>query len=107
MYKVRTSLDDKEKAKLLANALVSTHAAVSVHIKKVDSTYAWDGRIDNMTEYEVEAFCSVPNNAKLIIDDYHHYALPEFIYVEMKCSKEIEDWCNNWCKQFKKPKIIS
>lgn len=102
VYKVRTSVDDKEKAELIAKALVNTHAAVTCHIQEVTSIYAWEKRVDTLIEYEINAICTNLENAKKVIDAYHHYALPEFIYEEVKCSKEIKDWCMNWCKDFKK-----
>ena len=40
IYKVRTSVDNKEKAELITKAMISTHAAISVHITEVSSIYA-------------------------------------------------------------------
>lgn len=98
MYIVRTSIDNKDAARLMAQALITTRSAVSVHITEVESIHYWDNRMDNMTEYEVNALCEDLIKTKEIIEQYHTYELPEFIYYEIKSSKEIEKWCKDWCK---------
>lgn len=98
MYMVRTSVEDKERALFISKALVNSHAAVSVHINEVISTFEWKGSIDIMNEYEMTILCTDPEKVKKIISTYHTYELPEFIYVKLESSKEINKWCNDWCK---------
>ena len=69
--------------------MINTHAAISVHITEVSSIYAQDNSIYDLIEYEINALTTIPTNVKYIIDTYSHYALPEFIYEEINCSKEI------------------
>ena len=99
MYKVRTSVDNKKTAQMLSSALVESHAAVSVHIRKVESLYAWKGKIENIIEYEVEALCINPSDAYTIIVERHPYELPEFIVTDIGASDGIEDWCKDWCRK--------
>lgn len=101
VYEVRTSFDNRESAELFAKAVVETHAAVSVHIKEVESIHYWDGRINNMTEYEIWCLTSNVKAIKMMIGLYHNYKMPEVIYHESKCSKEIEDWITGWCKDYR------
>ena len=42
MYRVRTSIDDKSQAKIIAKELVINHAAASVHIREINSVYTWN-----------------------------------------------------------------
>lgn len=97
MYRVRTSVEDQERALFLSKALVESHASVSVHIREVTSTFQWEGSIDTMTEYELDIICTEPEKVKHIIDTYHTYKLPEFIYWPIESSKEIGKWCSDWC----------
>ena len=43
MYKVRTSVDSKEKAKEIATKLINHKVAVSVHIREANSMHQWEG----------------------------------------------------------------
>lgn len=98
MYIVRTSVDNIDSARLISEALILTHTAVSVHISQVESMHAWDGRLCDIQEFELSIICNDLNKTKEIIMDYHNYQLPEFIYHEVKSSTEIKNWCDDWCK---------
>lgn len=98
LYMVRTSVEDQERALFISKALVNSHAAVSVHITEVISTFEWEGSVDTMNEYEMTILCTDLEKVKKIISTYHTYKLPEFIYVQLESSKEINKWCNDWCK---------
>ncbi len=96
MYLIRTTTDKLDKARALAKVLVISHSAVSVHIRKCKSVYAWESEIKEVEEYEVEAVCSSLNTIKTI-EQHHSYDLPEIIVTKTDASKGIEDWCNKWC----------
>ncbi len=96
MYKVRTSIDSHIGARNLAKQLVESHAAVSVHIRQIESIYAWDGKIEDGTEYEVEALCSDPADVEDVIRIQHPYILPEVIFTKLVCTDELEYWCDSW-----------
>ena len=99
MYRARTTVENEEQAHFIAKALVESHAAVSVHINEITSTFYWEGAVDTMTEYELDILCIETNKVKKIIDNYHTYKLPEFIYWPIESSKEINTWCNDWCNR--------
>lgn len=101
MYKVRTSTDSKEKAKELANQLVNCKAAVSVHIREVNSVYQWKSKVYDEIEWEVEALVSNPEDAGEVVNKYHSYELPELIIVKSESSKGTEKWCEDWCSMAK------
>ena len=98
MYKVRTSIDSKEKAKEIATKLINHKVAVSVHIREVNSMYQWKGGVYDEIEWEVEALTSNPEEAGKVIDEYHSYELPELIIIKVEASEGIEKWCNDWCQ---------
>lgn len=101
MYRVRTSVDDKEIATDIAKKLVKSHAAVSVHIRKVNSIYAWENVIHNTNEYEVEALCDNPESVCKLIAWEHPYELPEILITDCEASEGIKKWCSDWCTEKK------
>lgn len=101
MYKIRTSIDDKIQANNIAHKLVAEHGAVSVHIREVNSVYQWQGQIEDIIEYEIEALVSNPQDANEIISKYHTYKLPEFIITDIVGTNDIENWCDDWCSKHK------
>ena len=106
IYWARTSVEDQEKALFISKALVESHAAVSVHIVEAITTFAWEGSVDAMNEFEITIICSDPAKVKRIIDNYHTYKLPEFIYIELNSSEEINKWCTDWCSKLPKTKKL-
>ena len=98
MYKVRTSVDSKEKAKEIAAKLINCKVAVSVHIREANFMYQWEGNLYDEIEWEVEALLSNPEEAGKVIDENHSYKLPEFIITRVDASEGIEKWCNDWCQ---------
>lgn len=99
MYKIRTTIDDKTTAQTLGRNLVESHVAVSVHIREIESIYAWEDRVHNITEYEIEALCSNTTDAYDLIQKQHPYKLPEFFSEDISCPDTIEKWCSDWCNK--------
>jgi periplasmic divalent cation tolerance protein len=52
---VRTTVGTRPQAEALARRLVEDRLAACVHVSEVASTYRWDGRVRQETEYLVEA----------------------------------------------------
>ena len=52
-----------------------------------------------MTEYEVDMICMDLQKVKQIIDNYHTYKLPEFLYWQIDASPKIKEWCKDWCEK--------
>ena len=97
MYRVRTSINDKSQAKIIAKELVINHAAASVHIREINSIYTWNNKIEDITEYEVEVLCSNVEICITLIKNYHTYQCPEILYEQIDCSKDLGQWCDQWC----------
>lgn len=98
MYKVRTSIDDERKAKVIAHEIVESHAAVSVHIKQIDTTYAWEGEVVDDVEWEIECLTSCPSQIERLVNGMHPYDLAEMIIEPLVVPDAIRDWCLEWCK---------
>lgn len=98
MYLIRTAINDKEKAKEIAKNIVSEKAGVSVHIKKIDSIYAWEGDMCEEEEYELSILCQYPGSVFNVVDKYHTYDLPEFIAVETYGTARMEQWVDDYCE---------
>ena len=102
MYIIRTSTNEKQKAKDLALILVQKKVAVSVHIREINSIYEWNNEIHDKIEWEVEAIVREYDDAYKVLKEYHDYELPEFIVTNVQSSKGIELWCYDWCNPLNK-----
>lgn len=98
IYRTRTSIDEEWRAKMLASELVESKAAVSVHIRKVDTVYAWEGEVYKDIEWEVEAITSCPSQVANLVKGMHPYDLPEMIIDKLNAPDKIEEWCIGWCE---------
>ena len=98
MYRVRTSIDSENKAAIIANEVVSSGAAVSVHIREIRSIYAWEEKVFDEKEWEMESITSCPDEVERVIKGMHPYDCPEFIVDKIAVSEEIEKWITSWCK---------
>ena len=97
LYRVRTSINESERATKLARMLVEARASVSVHIRPCASVYQWKGEIKEEKEYELDIITSRPNEVERIIKGAHPYEVPEIVKQEFKASLDIQDWCIDWC----------
>jgi periplasmic divalent cation tolerance protein len=75
---VVTTVGSKREARARAHALVDARLAACAQISRIDSVYAWKGKIENSKEYRVllktvEARYSSVERA---IRDMHSYELP-------------------------------
>lgn len=75
---VVTTVGSKREARRLALAMVEAHLAACAQIEKIDSVYAWKGRIERGKEYRVllktteERYAAIEN----AIRNLHSYELP-------------------------------
>jgi periplasmic divalent cation tolerance protein len=75
---VVTTVGSKKEARTIALALVEAKLAACAQIEKIDSVYAWRGKIEHGKEYRVllkttaERYDAVEN----AIRDLHSYELP-------------------------------
>jgi periplasmic divalent cation tolerance protein len=79
-----TTVADAESAKRLAHALVSEGLAACVNRVAVDSTYRWQGKIEN----DGEILCVIKSTNDLLdrlrerVLALHSYDVPEFVVLE-------------------------
>lgn len=92
---VVTTVGDKKEARRLAFALVEGKLAACAQIEKIDSVYAWRGKIEDGKEYRVlfkttqERYAAV----EAAIRDLHSYELPAIHAVKFAhVSKAYGDW---------------
>lgn len=95
---VVTTVGDKKEARRMAQALVEGGLAACAHIEKIDSVYAWKGKIEHGKEYRVlfktvEARYDAVEHAIL---ERHSYELPAihafpFAHISMPYAAWIEE----------------
>lgn len=92
---VVTTVGSKKEARRLAHALVDARLAACAQISKIDSVYAWKGKIESGKEYRVllktvEAHYAAVERA---IRDTHSYELPAIhAFAFEHVSKAYGDW---------------
>ena len=75
---VVTSIDSLEGARAIASALVDRKLAACVQISPIESVYAWQGAVQNETEYRVLAKTVAERYpaVEAAIRELHSYELP-------------------------------
>jgi periplasmic divalent cation tolerance protein len=75
---VFTTIDSLEDARAIASALVERKLAACVQVSTIESVYAWQGAVQNDTEYRVVAKTTADRYADVeaAILDLHTYDLP-------------------------------
>ena len=92
---VVTTIGSKKEARRMAHALVDANLAACAQISKIDSVYAWKGKVESGKEYRVlfktvEAQYSAVDRA---IRDMHSYELPAIhAFAFEHVSKAYGDW---------------
>jgi periplasmic divalent cation tolerance protein len=92
---VVTTVGDKKEARRMARALVEAKLAACAQISRIDSVYAWKGKIENGKEYRVlfktlEAHYPAVERA---IRELHSYELPAIhSFAFEHVSKAYVDW---------------
>ena len=77
-----TTVPNQILAEKIAKELVERNLAACVSIKKIKSTYKWQGNIEENTEFEI-TIKSLPNNLNkliLVLKEKIPYEVPELIY---------------------------
>lgn len=75
---VVTTVGSKKEARRLALVMVESHLAACAQIEKIESVYAWKGRIEHGNEYRVLFKTTEEHYAAIesAIRDLHSYELP-------------------------------
>lgn len=95
---ITTLSDDLEIIKNIQNELLVNHLVSGCQIDEVLSTYWWNNKINSTKEYRLQTRTILPlyNKIELLIKKIHNYEVPEISYFEIKGSKEIMDWINEY-----------
>lgn len=98
---ITTLCDKKEIAEKIQNILLEKHLIAGCQISERESSYWWDGKIENAHEYHLEMrskeslFIEIEKEIKNI----HDYKVCEISYYEIKDgSKEFFNWINTETK---------
>ena len=86
---------DKKSILQISNELVKTKIVACVNISKISSIYAWQGKIENSSEY-LALFKTTDKNKKILkekIKSTHPYDVPEIAEIDVKSiNKPYLDW---------------
>lgn len=89
---------DKKSIIKISNKLVKTKLVACVNITKISSIYAWQGKIENISEY-LAIFKTTNKNKKILkekIKSTHPYDVPEIVEIEvLSINKPYLDWLVN------------
>ena len=86
-----TTTDNKKVAEKISNTLVNENIAICVQIfNNVSSTYKWEGKVINESEFLLLAKTSFDNLdiCKKYIEKLHNYEVPEIISLDSKIMNE-------------------
>lgn len=92
---VVTTVGDKKEARRMALALVEAKLAACAQIEKIDSVYAWRGKIEHGKEYRVlfKTTAERYDSVEAAIRDLHSYELPAIHALAFeRVSKAYGDW---------------
>ena len=92
---VVTTVGSKKEARRLAYALVDAKLAACAQISKIDSVYAWKGKIESGKEYRVliKTVAAQYSAVERAIRDLHSYELPAIqAFAFEHVSQAYADW---------------
>lgn len=89
---------DKKSIIKISKELVKTKLVACVNITKISSIYAWQGKIENTSEY-LAIFKTTNKNKKILkekINSTHPYDVPEIVEIDvLSINKPYLDWLVN------------
>lgn len=84
MYLIKTTSNDLELLKKIANKIIKKELSKCIHITKITSIYKWDGKIINDDEFSLEIKSKNIKKVYKIIKKHHNYECFEFVYYKFK-----------------------
>ena len=95
---ITTLSDDLEVIEKIQRELLNKHLVSGCQVSLVDSTYWWNIKINASKEFllQMSTVESLYDKIELIVKELHNYEVPEISYYEIKGSKEIIDWINEY-----------
>lgn len=91
-------MDDEDKAKALAQALVEKQLAVCVQISaQGTSVYQWQGKVNTDKEYFISIKTNESHQQAVItwLESNHPYETPEIISLNAEASQAYNDWLSS------------
>jgi len=87
LVEVCTTLDDGERARLIARTVVERRLAACAQIATVDSIYRWDGALCETPEFRITMKTAAASAAALqaAVRALHPYELPEILARPLDC----------------------
>ena len=92
---VLTTIDDEDRARDIAGALINKNLAACVQISTIDSLYQWEGAIQNDREYRllIKTISTRYADVEAEIRRLHTYDLPAIVAFEaIEAFDEFADW---------------
>ncbi len=93
---VLTTEENLLNAKKLANKLLGNKLAACISMRRITSSYWWNGNLEDSNEYQLMIKTTKDKLASLMdeIKCRHSYDLPEIIFWEVNSSDEYHEWVN-------------
>ena len=91
---IKTTFSSQEKVSEQANNLVNKKLCACAQIKKIQSIYSWNDKINHDDEFElsVKTKKSLFDEVEAEILKNHEYDTPQLIYFEFKSSQRYQQW---------------
>lgn len=92
---IKTTYPNKNSAIKLSKILLKEKLAACIELKKIESLYSWQGKIENDAEISVAIKTVSKNFDKIakIIKENHSYKLPQIIAIPLiSGTKEYLSW---------------
>jgi periplasmic divalent cation tolerance protein len=96
---LQTTVDDRERARALVREVVERRlAACGQIVGPIESTYWWDGRIEEATEWlcVFKTTASAARRLEAFLEDAHPYEVPEIVGTGLDItSRDYGDWIDD------------
>mgnify|MGYP001159565224 FL=1 len=75
-------------------SIIDSNLAACVDIKRINSVFRWEGKIQNTPEWNIQIKTSKSKKSELIskIKSEHSYDVPQIIWWPVESTKEYSDW---------------
>lgn len=90
-----TTIDDHDKARTLARAVLAEKLAACVQIAPIESFYVWEGEVREEAEFRLEIKHRAEDYAALadLVRRLHPYQTPEILRVDVaEVDADYADW---------------
>lgn len=95
---VTTTTYSKEEADSITNQLLNKKLAACIQCSEIESSYVWDGKVENNLEYKLDIKTTISKSKELInfIKSIHSYKVPEIIVTPiLDGNSDYFEWIDN------------